>query len=134
MIKTEEKQRFQRAIERELVAGQRREPLWSDLLQEHDGNEKAAKRAYINARTQQLVDGELERRQQRRRKRKKRSYHDRNALSAMFGRRVIYMVMVATSIVVAFLMLLLTHDEGSRWLHFFSNEGPQLQDQWDPTR
>ena len=133
MVDLEEKKRFERAVEREIVAGQRREPLWSDLLQDALGDEKKAKRAYIARRVEQLLAGEAERRQKRRRKRKKRSYMDRNALSAMFGRRVIYTVMISMAVVVLFLLLLLGHDEGSRWLTFFSNESPPIADEWDPT-
>jgi len=134
MVDLEEKKRFERAVEREIVAGQRRAPLWSDLLQQCDGDEKQAKRAHIDKRVEQLLAGEAERRQKRRRKRKKRSYLDRNALSAMFGRRVIYGIMVSVAVVVLFLVLLLSHDEDSRWLTFFTNESPPIPNEWDPTQ
>lgn len=134
MIEADEKQRLGRAVERELIAGRRREPLWSDLLQEADGDEKNAKREYIKVRVEQLVAGEMERRQKRRRKRKKRSYQDRNTLSTMFGRRVIYGVMIAAVLGVAFLVYLLNHTESSRWLDFFSNKNPELPNEWDPTQ
>jgi len=134
MIEAEEKLRLERAVERELIAGQRREPLWSDLLQEADGDEKNAKRAYIKVRVEQLVEGEMDRRKKRRRKHKKRSYHDRNTLSLMFGRRIIFGVMITAAVVVLFLVFLLDHTESSRWLDFFSNQNPELPDEWDPTQ
>ncbi|GEM_PF-2687499 len=133
MVDAEEKKRFERAVEREIVAGQRREPLWSDLLQEADGDEKKAKRAYIAKRVGQLLAGEEERRQKRRRKRKKRSYMDRNDVSLWFGRRVVISVMVTVALVVGFLIYMLGHDEGTRWLNFFANESPPIPNQWDPT-
>jgi hypothetical protein len=134
MVDPEEKKRFERAVEREIVAGQRREPLWSDLLQQCVGDEKQAKRAYIAQRVEQLLAGEAKRRQKRRRKRKKRSYLDRNALSAMFGRRVIYGVMISVAVVVLFLIMLLSHTEDSRWMSLFTNESPPIPNEWDPTQ
>lgn len=133
MVDAEEKQRFERAVERELVAGQRQEPLWSDILHDEEGDEKMAKRAYVKIRVEQLVEGELERRQKLRRKRKKRGYRDRNTLSLQTGRRIIYSVMVGGAVVVLFLLLLLSHGEKDRWIVFSDGAGQSEPNQFDPT-
>lgn len=133
MVDTEEKQRFERAVERELVAGQRREPLWSDILHESEGDQKKAKRAYVKVRVEQLVEGEMERRKRRRRKRKKRAYKDRNTLSLMTGRRIIFSIMVVTAVAIVFGILLLSHSEGDRWFVISDGAGASLPNQFDPT-
>lgn len=132
MVDAEEKQRFERAVERELVAGQRREPLWSDILHDAEGDEKQAKRAYVKIRVEQLVEGELERRQKRRRKRKKRAYQDRNSISLMWGRRFVYSVMALGVVVVLFLLLLLSHGEKDRWIIISDGAGQEASDEFDP--
>lgn len=134
VVDAEEKQRFERAVERELVAGQRREPLWSDILHDAEGDEKAAKRAYVKIRVEQLVEGELDRRQKRRRKRKKRGYQDRNALSLQTGRRIVYSVMALGVVVVFFLLLLLSHGEKDRWIVISDGAGSPVPDEFDPSK
>ena len=84
----------------------------------HDasGNEENAKLAYVKIRVDQLVEGDVERRQKRRRKRKKRAYMDRNSMSLMWGRRIIFAAFAITHVVVLFLMLFLGHTENDRWI------------------
>lgn len=131
MVDAEEKQRFERAVERELVAGQRREPLWSDTLHDAEGDEKKAKRVYVQIRVEQLVEGELERRIKRRRKRKKRAYQDRNSMSLMWGRRIIYSVMALAVVVFVFVLMMLSHTEDDSWFVF--SGAPEVPDEFDPT-
>ena len=134
VVDAEEKQRFERAVERELVAGQCQEPLWSDTLHDAEGNEKKAKRVYVKIRVDQLVEGDVERRQKRRRKRKKRAYMDRNSMSLMWGRRIIIAALAITAVVVLFLMLILGHTENDRWIVFSEGDGSDIPDEFDPTK
>ena len=74
-------ERYRKAVEQELASGNRREPVWKEVLATAGGDEEAARERYIQLRVDQIAADEAGREAVEKARREKRRFYDSLALT-----------------------------------------------------